>query len=78
MSDRGPFTDNVKLPAGCNLIVSSWAMHRNPELFPDPEQFRPERFVKDDGAGVENPYSFVPFSAGESDFYSNNIVDKIE
>lgn len=41
-------------------------MHRNPELFPQPDKFRPERFQnKSETEEHNNPYNYIPFSAGE-------------
>lgn len=36
-------------------------MLKNPEIFPDPEKFIPERHVNTEKA---NPYLYIPFSAG--------------
>ena len=35
------------VPAGSVVIVSPWLIHRDPELWPDPDRFRPERFEDD-------------------------------
>ena len=32
------------------IMFPIWAMHHNPEFFPEPEIFRPERFLKDSEA----------------------------
>ncbi|KAJ8041702.1 Cytochrome P450 1A1 [Holothuria leucospilota] len=37
------------VPKGSMVIANAWAVSRNPELFPDPEQFKPERFLTKDG-----------------------------
>jgi cytochrome P450 len=48
------------LPAGCEVIVSSLVAHRDPDRFPDPTRFAPERW-----AGLEvTPFEFFPFGAG--------------
>lgn len=40
-------------------------MQRDPELFPDPEAFQPERFTEGKRGGAESPFAYVPFSAGK-------------
>ncbi|ETN38728.1 uncharacterized protein HMPREF1541_06766 [Cyphellophora europaea CBS 101466] len=39
-------------PAGTNVTANIWAMHRNERDFPEPDVFRPERFLN----GLERPY----------------------
>ncbi|MEZ0491170.1 cytochrome P450 [Kineococcus sp. TBRC 1896] len=49
----------VAVPVGTLVIVSTWALHRDPALWEDPAAFRPERF-----AGPERREHYVPFGAG--------------
>ena len=49
-----------RLPAGSTVAVSIYLMHRSPALFPEPLEFRPERFLGE-GSGS---YSWVPFGGG--------------
>ncbi|XP_075454641.1 24-hydroxycholesterol 7-alpha-hydroxylase isoform X2 [Ascaphus truei] len=37
---------NFLIPPGDMLMLSPYWLHRNPKLFPEPEQFRPERWKK--------------------------------
>jgi len=37
--------DGMFIPAGSTVIANIYAITRNSELFPDPEVFRPERFL---------------------------------
>uniref|UniRef100_A0A2M4DLR0 Putative cytochrome n=1 Tax=Anopheles darlingi TaxID=43151 RepID=A0A2M4DLR0_ANODA len=51
-------------PAGSNAIVLPFFMGRDPEFYPDPEKFDPERFNVETSAEKTNPYQYIPFSAG--------------
>jgi cytochrome P450 len=39
-------------------------MHRQPDVWEDPEAFRPERFAKENRIKREGFFDYVPFSAG--------------
>ncbi|XP_078404874.1 cytochrome P450 4V2-like [Cetorhinus maximus] len=52
-----------KVPEGVNALIIPYALHRDPRYFPDPEEFRPERFSHENSSKM-NPYAFIPFSAG--------------
>ncbi|HEV2343424.1 MAG TPA: cytochrome P450 [Actinocrinis sp.] len=49
-----------ELPAGTELIVSLHLAHRRPEVYPDPEEFDPRRFVDSPPSAT----TFVPFGMG--------------
>ena len=51
------------IPAGSLIGVSTYAMHRNPKFFPDPEVFDPERFTKEREATIPK-YAYLPFGGG--------------
>ncbi len=42
--------------------IPTYAIHRDPDNFVDPDVFRPERFLADNI--THNPYAYLPFSAG--------------
>jgi cytochrome P450 len=47
-------------PAGVRVAPNIYLTHRRPDVYPEPERFRPERFI-------ENPpdtYSWIPFGGG--------------
>lgn len=51
------------VPAGTTVLMSPWAMHRNPRFFDEPDEFRPERWA--DGLASRLPrFAFFPFSSG--------------
>ncbi|XP_071978708.1 cytochrome P450 4V2 [Engystomops pustulosus] len=51
------------VPKGVNVVIVPFALHRDPEFFPQPEEFKPERFLPENASG-RNPYAYIPFSAG--------------
>jgi cytochrome P450 family 110 len=49
-----------ELPAGVIVVPSIDLTHRNPEVWPEPEKFRPERFLE----RRPGPYEFFSFGGG--------------
>jgi cytochrome P450 len=59
---RRPFPlGGYLIPAGATLINCMYALHRRPDLYEDPEAFRPERFL---GRRIIDPYQWTPFGGG--------------
>ncbi len=54
---------DVRVPAGAMVNYSSWASHRLPEVFPDPEAFLPDRFTPEAKARLPKG-AYVPFGGG--------------
>jgi cytochrome P450 len=48
------------IPAGALLGCSMLLLHSNPDLYPEPEVFRPERFME----GAPDTYTWIPFGGG--------------
>src|SRR5438067_1984513 len=55
--------DGVRLPVGTMVILSQWVIHRLPDIWQDPEIFRPERW---DPANEQQlpPGAYFPFGGG--------------
>lgn len=51
------------IPAGATLFCPFWAVHMNPEHWPEPEKFAPERFTPDEVAARPG-LAHIPFGFG--------------
>ncbi|XP_063915646.1 cytochrome P450 306a1-like [Zophobas morio] len=56
--------ENFTIPKGSMIMPLLWAIHMDPKVHKEPEEFRPERFLNDDGFFVK-PESFLPFQSGK-------------
>ncbi|KAF3324988.1 geraniol 8-hydroxylase-like protein [Carex littledalei] len=66
-SPSSPCTINGYLiPEGTRVFVNVWAIQRDPSQWPDPLEFKPERFLQDefkrDFSGKE--FNYLPFGSG--------------
>ncbi|GAC1460892.1 MAG: hypothetical protein PVSMB4_19720 [Ktedonobacterales bacterium] len=55
--------EGYRLPAGTVVMFSQWVIHRLPEIWGDPETFRPERFEPAAERALP-PYAYFPFGGG--------------
>lgn len=53
----------IRFKPGMCVDIPLAAMHRDPEYFPEPEKYNPERFLPENKDKVK-PFSFIPFGAG--------------
>uniref|UniRef100_A0A4W6CQW1 unspecific monooxygenase n=1 Tax=Lates calcarifer TaxID=8187 RepID=A0A4W6CQW1_LATCA len=49
--------NGLVIPKDMVVMVPTWPLHRDPDLWPEPEAFKPERYNID-------PYTYMPFGAG--------------
>lgn len=54
---------DYRLKTGNVAVICPYVTHRHPRYFPDPEQFRPERFAPGYEQSIPR-YAFFPFSGG--------------
>jgi cytochrome P450 family 135 len=52
--------DGRTYPVGTVLMPCIFLLHRNPEIYEDPDEFRPERFL----GRQPPPYAWIPFGGG--------------
>jgi len=54
---------HIKIQKGTYIGFPYHVIHHDPELWPEPEQFRPERFLKENASSIV-PFSFLSFGSG--------------
>ncbi|XP_014287734.1 cytochrome P450 3A25 [Halyomorpha halys] len=54
---------NTSLPKGTKVFIPVGSFHKDPEYFPDPEKFDPERFSEEKKDSIPK-YAFLPFGEG--------------
>ncbi|XP_037075586.1 cytochrome P450 3A29-like [Pollicipes pollicipes] len=55
--------DGLRIPKGTTVILPLWPYHRDPEVFPEPERFLPNRWLGEQGRQL-GQYSWMPFGLG--------------
>jgi cytochrome P450 len=51
------------VPAKAMIILCQWVTHRHPDFWPEPEKFKPERFLHGQ-AGNRHRFAYFPFGGG--------------
>ncbi|KAI9646142.1 hypothetical protein NHQ30_005582 [Ciborinia camelliae] len=52
------------IPRGTNVYFNTWAMSRDQDVYKDPDQFNPDRYVPVEQGGLGEPYLKGPFGFG--------------
>ncbi|MFJ5925615.1 cytochrome P450 [Kitasatospora sp. NPDC092948] len=61
-----------RVPAGADVLICPYTLHRHPEFWDAPDQFEPERF--DPARSNDRPrYAYIPFGAGPRFCVGNHL-----
>ncbi|XP_037085043.1 cytochrome P450 3A8-like [Pollicipes pollicipes] len=54
---------SLRVPAGVSVVIPVWPFHLDPEVFPEPERFVPDRWLGEQGRQL-GQYNWMPFGLG--------------
>ncbi|XP_026740682.1 cytochrome P450 6B2-like [Trichoplusia ni] len=57
------FPNGLKIEKGLRVHLPLYKLHYNPDYFPDPKEYRPERFYGEEKRNIK-PYTYMPFGEG--------------
>lgn len=64
---------NVRIDKGASLWIPIYSFHHNPDYFPNPERFDPERFNDENRANIDSAH-YIPFGLGPRTCIGNRFA----
>ena len=64
------------IPKDCSIIVNLDTIHSDEKVFPEPDKFKPERFLTADGRHTGAKESTLPFGTGKFSHILSTALDK--
>jgi len=63
------------IPKGARIIANAWAILHDPEAYPEPDKFKPERFLNKDGTVRDDPALALAFGIGKRICPGRHLVE---
>ncbi|CAO1425544.1 unnamed protein product [Diamesa serratosioi] len=54
---------NLEIKKGTTVMIPTFALHRDPQYYPNPNEFDPERFTEEN-IKTRHPFTYLPFGEG--------------
>jgi cytochrome P450 len=74
---RRPLKDDrigeYHIAKGCNVLLSTYGIHRHPDYWKNPDKFDPERFSEENQKNIHK-YAYFPFGGGPRLCIGNNFA----
>ena len=70
IKDHTFFNTNISIPKGTRIFIPVYAIHRDPNIYPDPDKFDPERF-DEKCSNARDQMSYLPFGGGPRNCIGN-------
>ncbi|KAJ7770565.1 cytochrome P450 [Mycena metata] len=64
------------IPAGASVYGNHWSIVRDPEVFPDPERFDPQRWITPDGTAIREDLRVFQFGFGRRVCPGSHVANK--
>ena len=61
-----------EIPAGADVLICPYTLHRHPDFWDEPDRFDPERFAPDKAA-ARHRYAYIPFGGGPRFCIGSNL-----
>jgi len=74
-SNRDEVYKGYFIPKGSTVTANAWAILHDPKLYPDPEEFKPERFLNKDGTVRDDPTLSLASGIGKNICPGRHFVD---
>ncbi|KAI0278780.1 cytochrome P450 [Russula aff. rugulosa BPL654] len=75
LSRRDDFYNGLFIPKGATVMANAWAILHDPEAYPEPDKFKPERFLNEDGTVRDDPMLSLAFGVGKRICPGRHLVE---